>query len=146
MRGLAGRPGVRAVLTGPDLAREELEPLMEDGDVPVVLVVDDGELLKDVDAKDYLRSLQRTGADRGRAIVLGGDSAEVGSGFSGWQVEMKGRQGVLIAPSGITDGELIGVRVPRSSLGAQTQAGRVVANLGDGELRTIQVPVPDQGS
>jgi S-DNA-T family DNA segregation ATPase FtsK/SpoIIIE len=55
---------------------------------------------------------------------------------------MKGRQGVLIAPSGITDGELIGVRVPRSSLGAQTTSGRVFAHLGDGELRTIQAPLP----
>ena len=145
LRDLAGRPGVRAVLTGPDLTREQLEPLMEDGELPVVLVVDDGELLKDVEARDYLRSVLRTGADRGRAIVLGGDSAEVGSGFSGWQVEMKGRQGVLIAPSGITDGELVGLRVPRSSLGAQSQPGRVIANLGDGELRTIQVPLPPAG-
>ncbi|GAB2743944.1 FtsK/SpoIIIE domain-containing protein [Nocardioides pakistanensis] len=145
LRDLAGRPGVRAVLTGADLETEELQGLMEDGEVPVVLVVDDGELLKDVEAKDYLRGLQRTGADRGRAIVLGGDSAEVCSGFSGWQVEMKGRQGVLISPTGITDGELIGVRVPRSSLGAQSTAGRVLANLGDGELRTIQVPLPAEG-
>jgi hypothetical protein len=37
------------------------------------------------------------------------------------------------------------VRVPRSSLGAQTQPGRVIANLGDGELRTIQVPLPPSG-
>jgi S-DNA-T family DNA segregation ATPase FtsK/SpoIIIE len=144
LRDLAGRAGVRAVLTGSDLTPDELEPLMEDGPATsVVLVVDDGELLKDVEARDYLRSLHRTGADRGRAIVLGGDSAEVGSGFSGWQVDLKGRQGVLIAPSGITDGELIGVRVPRSSLGAPSRPGRVLANLGDGELRTVQVPLPE---
>jgi S-DNA-T family DNA segregation ATPase FtsK/SpoIIIE len=142
LRDLAGRPGVRAVLTGVEITEDELKPLMEDGDSPVVLVVDDGELLKDVEAKDYLRALQRTGGDRGRALVLGGDSSEVGSGFSGWQVDAKGRQGVLINPQGITDGELIGVRVPRSSLGNQAQAGRVFANLGDGELRLLQAPLP----
>jgi DNA segregation ATPase FtsK/SpoIIIE, S-DNA-T family len=144
LRYLADRDGVRGVLTGADLTREELEPLMEAGEpgASVVLVIDDGELLKDVEAKEYLKSLQRTGADRGMAIVLGGDSSDIGSGFSGWQVEMKGRQGVLISPTGITDGELIGVRVPRSSLGTQTTLGRVFAHLGDGELRTIQVPLP----
>jgi S-DNA-T family DNA segregation ATPase FtsK/SpoIIIE len=140
LRDLADRKGVRAVLTGAELTEEELRPLVEDGDGPVVLVVDDGELLKEVEAKGYLKTLQRTAADHGRAVVLGGDVAEVGSGFSGWQVDMKGRQGVLINPQGITDGELIGVRVPRSSLGTNPQAGRVLAHTGDGELRLLQAP------
>ena len=55
---------------------------------------------------------------------------------------MKGRQGVVITPQSATDGELIGVRIPRSSIGSAAQAGRVMANLGDGTLQTIQVPVP----
>ena len=140
LRDLEERKGVRAVLTGVELTPEVLEPLMT-SDGPVVLVVDDGELLKDVDARDYLKQLQRTAADHGRAIVLGGDIGEVGSGFSGWQVDMKGRQGVLLNPQTITDGELIGVRVPRSSLGNNPQAGRGLANVGDGELRLLQVPI-----
>ncbi len=139
LRDFEVRKGVRAVLTGVELTSDVLEPLMADG--PVVLVVDDGELLKDVDARDYLKQLQRTAADHGRAIVLGGDIGEVGSGFSGWQVDMKGRQGLLLNPQGITDGELVGVRVPRSSLGNSPQAGRGLANLGDGELRLLQVPI-----
>lgn len=142
LRDLADRDGVRAVLTSLDLTEELLRPLVEDGDGTVVLLIDDGELLKDVPAKDYLKALQRTCGDIGRAIVLGGDSSEVGSGFSGWQVELKGRQGVLISPQATSDGELVGVRLPRSSVGSQTQAGRVLANLGDGVLRTIQAPLP----
>lgn len=142
LRDLAGRAGVRAVLTSSDLTEDELKPLIEEGDGPVVLLIDDGELLKDVDAKDYLKSLQRTCGDTRRAIVLGGDSSEIGSGFSGWQVEIKGRQGVIISPQAVSDGELIGVRIPRSSIGPQQQAGRVLAALGDGVLRTIQAPLP----
>lgn len=141
LRDLAGRDGVRGVLTGAELAEDELRPLIELRDGPVVLIVDDGELLKDVDAKDYLKSLQRTAADHRRAIVVGGDSSEIGSGFSGWQVDLKGRQGVVIAPQSTSDGELIGVRMPRSSIGAPAQAGRVLANLGDSALVTIQVPL-----
>lgn len=142
LRDLAGREGVRAVLTSADIDEDEIKALLEDGDGTVAFVVDDGELLKDVGAKDYLKSLQRRCGDIGRAIVLGGDSSEIGSGFSGWQVELKGRQGIVISPQGVTDGELIGVRMPRSSINAPGQAGRVLANLGDGVLRTIQVPLP----
>ena len=36
-------------------------------------------------ASDPSYAVQRTGAYRGRAIVLGGDSGEVAGGFSGWQ-------------------------------------------------------------
>lgn len=140
LREYAGRPGVRAVLTGVELTEEELRPLIEDGDGPVVLVVDDGELLKDVEAKDYLKALQRTATDTGRAIVLGGDVNEVAGGFSGWQVDMKGRQGLLINPQSITDGELLGVRVPRSNLGNNPTAGRAYLNDGSGELELVQVP------
>src|SRR4029453_3142536 len=64
LREYAGRPGVRAVLTGVEITEEELAPLVDEGEGPVVLVVDDGELLKDVEAKDFLRALQRTAADR----------------------------------------------------------------------------------
>ena len=115
---------------------------MDPSEKPVVLVIDDGELLKDVEAKDYLRTLIRTGSDKGQALILGGDSSEVGSGFTGWQVDAKGRQGLLIAPQGVTDGELIGIRLPRSSVGGPVQAGHALANDGSGVLRTIQVAVP----
>jgi len=142
LRDLADREGVRAVLTDTDLTEELLRPLLEEGEGPLVFVIDDAELVKDVEAKSYLKTFIRTAADRSRAIVLGGDQAEVGSGFSGWQVDAKGRQGVLMSPQSITDGELIGVRVPRSALGNATTAGRVLANAGDGTLRTIQVPLP----
>ncbi|RLV56878.1 cell division protein FtsK [Aeromicrobium phragmitis] len=142
LRALEGREGVRAVLTDTDLDEATLAPLM-DGDGHVVLIVDDAELLKDIPAKDYLKSLQRRAADLGRAIVIGGDSSEIGSGFSGWQVDMKGRQGVVTAAQSSTDSELIGVRIPRSSIGQQAQAGRVLAHLGDGVLRTLQVPTAE---
>ena len=140
LRAYDGKPGVRAVLTGVEISEEELAPLIDEGDGPVVLVIDDGELLKDIEAKDYLRALQRTAVDRGRAIVLGGDVNEVAGGFSGRQVDMKGRQGLLINPQSITDGELLGVRVPRSSLGNNPTAGRGFINDGSGELELVQVP------
>ena len=143
LRDLAGRDGVRHVFTGVEISQEELEPLMDSSSTPVVFVADDAELLKDVAAKDYLRTLIRTGSDKGQAVVIGGDSGEVANGFTGWQVDAKGRQGLLIAPQGVTDGELIGVRLPRSSIGRQALAGRALANDGSGLLQPIQVAVPN---
>jgi S-DNA-T family DNA segregation ATPase FtsK/SpoIIIE len=139
---LAGTAGVVAVLTGGDITEEELAPLL-DGFPQRVLVIDDGELLRDVTAKDWLRDLVRGARDRGLGIILGGDISEVASGFSGWQVEVrKNRSGILLSPQNITDGDLVGARLPRSSLSTGVQPGRGLANLGDGELTLLQLPNP----
>ncbi|GAA2079147.1 FtsK/SpoIIIE domain-containing protein [Pseudolysinimonas kribbensis] len=133
-------PGAVAVLTGSDLTEEELAPLF-DGVRDRVLVVDDGELLRDATAKPWLRDLVREARERGVGIVLGGDIAEVAAGFSGWQVEVrKGRRGILLSPQNITDGDLVGARLARSSIGSGVQPGRGLANLGDGELTLLQLP------
>jgi len=142
LRTLAGRPGVRTVFDGQDIPAEEFTAALEQGEGPVVVLVDDAELLKDCDAKAELRQLIQRGGERGQALVIGGDAEEIGSGFSGWQVDAKkGRRGALLSPQGITNGELLGVRLPRSSVGGQITPGRAVVHLGDGELLTVQVPL-----
>jgi S-DNA-T family DNA segregation ATPase FtsK/SpoIIIE len=144
LRELDGRPGVRAVLTGDDLTDDQLATLVEPGDGPVALVMDDAELYKDVSAKDWLRGYLRTAGDRSRALVLGGNAADVCQGFSGWQVDVKkNRNGALLSPQNLTDGDIVGLRVPRSSVGGQVQPGRALLHLGDGELVTVQVPAAD---
>ena len=142
LRALEGTPGVGAVLTGMDVTEEELAPLL-DGIPSRVLVIDDGELLRDAAAKDWLKELVRGARDRGVAVILAGDIADVASGFSGWQVELrKNRSGILLSPQNITDGDLVGARLPRSSVSAGVQPGRGLANLGDGELTLLQLPRP----
>jgi S-DNA-T family DNA segregation ATPase FtsK/SpoIIIE len=141
LRDLAGRPGVRAVHTGDTLTAEELEPLLA-GDGPLVVVMDDAEAHKDAPARDLLRAYLRAALERGHGLVLGGNAADVASGLSGWQVEVKkGRRGALLSPQDLMDGDLVGVRVPRSVLGQPVAPGRALVHLGDGELRTVQVPL-----
>ena len=140
LRELAGSAGVVAVLTEGDLVEEELAPLF-DGTTPRVLIVDDGEVLRDATAKDWLRELVRGARDRNVGIILGGDIAEVAGGFSGWQVEVrKNRSGILLSPQKVADGDLVGARLPRSSLSTTVQLGRGLAQLGDGELTLLQLP------
>ncbi|MEO7196679.1 MAG: FtsK/SpoIIIE domain-containing protein [Pseudonocardiaceae bacterium] len=129
------------VLTGPELTAPDLTAALAAAPGRVVVLMDDAELLRDCSAEDELRALLRSGADSGRALVIAGDAEAVCAGFSGWQVDLKkARRGLLLAPQSITEGDLIGLRPPRSLLGQPPQPGRGLLHLGDGEPRVIQVP------
>jgi DNA segregation ATPase FtsK/SpoIIIE, S-DNA-T family len=140
LRELEGKPGVRAVLTDEDLMESELTEHLG-GDGPVVLVMDDAELHKDFMAGDYMRSFIRAAGER-TGVVIAGNSADVCGGFMGWQIDIKkNRSGVLLSPQDLGDGDLLGVRLPRSVVGGQVQPGRALMHLGDGELVSLQVPL-----
>lgn len=145
LRELAGTDGVLGVLMDASLPEADLEALLgQAGGHPVGIVLDDAELLKDCGASDLLRTLVKGTSGSGRAVVLGGSADDLCSGFSGWQVEAKkARQGALLSPQGLSDGDLIGVRVPRTSLGERVQPGRALLHLGDGRAVAVQVPLLD---
>jgi DNA segregation ATPase FtsK/SpoIIIE, S-DNA-T family len=48
---------------------------------------------------------------------------------------------VLTAPQTLPEGDLAGVRLTHSMLGAQARPGRCLLNVGDGKLVTVTVPV-----
>ena len=125
LRTLAGRSGVRGVLTGDDITEEELSPLLrrdDDTDVTTVVIADDAELLRDVSARTWLRSLVPQASDQRLAFVIGGDADAIGKGFSSWLLEViKGRRGVLFKPTQLTDADTIGIRLSRSDLTAATE-------------------------
>lgn len=142
LRELDGRDGVRALITSDRLAEEDLAPLEVDG--PVVLVIDDAEMHKDTPAGDLLKAFIRTAADRRRALVIAGTVTDLSAGYSGWHAEArKGRAGALLSPQGLSDGELIGTRVPRSLVGEPVKPGRALVHLGAGTLVTVAVPRAD---
>ncbi len=146
LRALDGRHGVRAVITEDGPTEELLAPLLDPDGKDVVLIVDDGELLRDAPGKDYLRGYVRGAASNRRGLILGGNAAEVGSGFTGWQVDVKkNRRGALLSPQNMTDGDLVGIRVARSSLSSQVTPGRALVHLGNGDLITVQVPAIGAG-
>ena len=139
LRRLAGEGAT--VLTGSELATAELTAALAAAPERAVVIMDDAELLRDCQAEELLRGLLRAGAGSGRALVIAGDAEAVCAGFSGWQVELeKARRGLLLAPQSITEGDLIGIRPPRSLLGQPVQPGRGLLHLGDGEPRIVQVP------
>ncbi|WP_369374190.1 FtsK/SpoIIIE domain-containing protein [Promicromonospora sp. Populi] len=141
LRDFEGRAGVRAVLRGTEITEEDLAPHLDPDGTPVVLVVDDAELVADVPAKTWLRAYLRTAADNQRGLIIGGDASEVAKGFSGWQVDVKkSRRGALLSPSDRFDGDLVGASLSRSAVATQVTPGKAMVHLGSGELTTLLVP------
>nr|WP_231134945.1 FtsK/SpoIIIE domain-containing protein [Motilibacter deserti] len=142
LRSLAGQPGVVAVLPSAALEAAELGAALIRLGAGGVLLVDDAELLRDCPARETLLAAVQGAGDGGPGVVAAGTADEAFAGFSGWQVELrKSRRGVLLSPQGLADGDLIGVRLPRGLVGGPVQPGRALAQLGDGELLTLRVPL-----
>lgn len=136
----AEHDGVRAVFEHAEITADELQHAL-DAPGPVVLVVDDGEMVRDMPAKDFLRDWLRTASGAGHGVVLGGNAAEIGGGFMGWQTDIRNNQrGALLSPRNQFDGDLIGARISRSATTAPVTPGRTIVHLGGGTLQTLQVP------
>jgi DNA segregation ATPase FtsK/SpoIIIE, S-DNA-T family len=139
---LDGVPGVLAVLKAGDVPPDELTAALDRAPGPCVVLMDDAELLRDCSAADVLRRVMRSGPDRPQGLVLAGNADDICTGFSGWQVDAKkSRRGALLSPQGTTDGDLIGVRLPRSAVGGAVHPGRALVHLGDSHLQTLAVPL-----
>ncbi|MFI9645766.1 FtsK/SpoIIIE domain-containing protein [Streptomyces sp. NPDC052040] len=143
LRAFEGRAGVRGVLTAEAPAEADFAGLLDPGDGPVVLLVDDAEVWRDLPCRDWLKAFVRRASGAHRAVVLGGDVASVAMGFSGWQAEVKrNRRGALLSPPNMSDGDLVGVRLTRSQLAARVVPGAALVHLGAGSLTSAQVPLP----
>ncbi|KIX77819.1 hypothetical protein SF12_11920 [Streptomyces sp. MBRL 601] len=146
LRELEGHEQVLKVFTGDDIDEDEFEELIDEAEptpeTPVVVVVDDGEVLEDCDAEGQFKKLIQRGSERGLALVIAGDEEDVCSGFSGWQVDAKkARRGILLSPQDSSSGDLIGVRVSRGQVGGQVAPGKGMLHLGNGELATVTTPL-----
>ncbi|WP_436737384.1 FtsK/SpoIIIE domain-containing protein [Streptomyces sp. BBFR102] len=146
LRELEGHDQVLKVFTGDDIDEDEFEELIDEAEptpeTPVVVVVDDGEVLEDCDAEGQFKKLIQRGSERGLALVIAGDEEDVCSGFSGWQVDAKkARRGILLSPQDSSSGDLIGVRISRGQTGGQVAPGKGMLHLGNGELATVTTPL-----
>ncbi|MGW2646750.1 FtsK/SpoIIIE domain-containing protein [Streptomyces sp. NPDC001393] len=144
LRELAGREGVLQVFTGRDIDEDELEEAIGSAspEQPIVVLVDDAEVLDDCDAEDVFKRIVERGVEEGLAVVIAGDEEEICDGFSGWQVDMKkARRGILLSPQDTSAGELIGIRTTRSMVGGPITAGRGMLHLGSGTHVTVTTPM-----
>ena len=141
LRDLEGEAGVVRVHRDPELAPEDLRTTLAEMGRPGVVLIDDAELLKDTRAGADLSQLARAAAGPGLGLVLAGEADVLNAAFVTWIAEARhNRRGALLSPQGLADGDLIGVRVPRSLLGGAVEPGRALVHFGDGRLVTLRVP------
>ncbi|MEU2621803.1 FtsK/SpoIIIE domain-containing protein [Streptomyces sp. NPDC007157] len=143
LRELEGQEGVLKVFTGRDIDEDELTEVIASASraEPIVVLVDDAEVLDDCDAEDVFKRIVESGAEEGLAVVIAGDEDEICDGFSGWQVDAKkARRGILLSPQESGSGELIGIRTTRNMVGGPVTPGKGMLHLGSGEHVTVTTP------
>ncbi|MFJ8493909.1 FtsK/SpoIIIE domain-containing protein [Streptomyces sp. NPDC094038] len=142
LRRLRGRPGVAALVTDAEVTAQEFRQAL--GNVPEeqgVIVVDDAELFMGAEIDPDLALLARGGAGTGWGVLAAGNAESLALSLAGWMGQVKrNRTGMLLSPQGLSDGEVIGVKLTRGVVGQAPQPGRGLLHLGDGTLRTVQVP------
>ncbi|MFT4231664.1 MAG: hypothetical protein QM606_02655, partial [Leucobacter sp.] len=144
LRDLAGRPGVIEVFSdAAELTEERLAPLLSDRPRPTLFIADDADLLRQIDADMWLRGMIAKAQEHRLGLIIAGDAEALGKGFTGWLVEMKkNRHGLLFTPQSMTDGDVTGVRLKRSDIGAEMPAGRGHFTSDAGEAVLLQVALP----
>ncbi len=112
LRALGDEPGALAVL-GASEALELDRLLLERPDL--VVLADDAETLHDTPVERPLLGTLRADAPGRAALVLAGSAADLAGQFRGLTVEARrGRTGLLLGALGPVDGDLLGVRTPRT--------------------------------
>ncbi|MEW9526995.1 FtsK/SpoIIIE domain-containing protein [Microbispora sp. NPDC049125] len=140
LRDFAGRPGVRGSFTA-DSTPEEVKAAIGEG--RHVLMIDDLELLGgDSELAEWVTEHVAELRDTGSLVIGAGSADDLDSMYRGPVVAMKkSRCGLLLRPSSPGQGDLLGVRLPRSVAGGTGPAGRGLLVLG-GAWEQIQVARP----
>lgn len=107
----------------------------------LAVLVDDAEIVAESPAAAVLDRLMRTARDSGHLVVIAGTTEELSIGFRGFVVDVRrARTGLLLAPRGPLDGEVLGVRLPRSTAEAvPVGRGQLIVR---GVATQLQVALP----
>jgi S-DNA-T family DNA segregation ATPase FtsK/SpoIIIE len=121
-----------------------LDELLGSVDGRLAVMVDDAELITDSPVAAILDRFIRTARDAGHIVVIAGSVDELAIGFRGFLVDARrARSGILLNPRSSLDGEVLGVRLPRSTGGAGGIAppgrGLLVVR---GSITHLQVALP----
>ncbi|MYX32551.1 MULTISPECIES: ATP-binding protein [unclassified Streptomyces] len=142
LRELADREGVLACFVQDDIGHNELEEVLSVASTedPVVIVMDDAEVLGKCDAWRLLASVLQHGFDEGMALVLGRNEDEPQRSTYWLGEARKAHRGLLLSPQKRNAGDLIGIKTGDSISGSPVSPGRGWLHLGDGRLLAVAVP------
>ncbi|ETK33281.1 FtsK/SpoIIIE domain-containing protein [Microbispora sp. ATCC PTA-5024] len=142
LRDFAGRPGVRGSFTADSPVDEVKEAARAGG--RHVLMIDDLELLGgDSELAEWITDYVGELRDTGSLVIGAGSADDLDSMYRGPVVAMKkSRNGLLLRPSSPGQGDLLGVRLPRSLASGTGPAGRGLLVIG-GAWEQVQVARPE---
>ncbi|MFI0976758.1 ATP-binding protein [Streptomyces sp. NPDC021093] len=142
LRELAGQSGVVTCFVRDGIGHDELEEALSSAspEEPVVVLVDDAEVLEKCEAGRLLRSVVQHGFEEGTALVVGCREDELPLGFDWLSETKKAHRGLLLSPQERNTGDVIGIRTSDSIIGWPISPGRGWLHLGDGELLAVAVP------
>ncbi|GAA1291969.1 cell division protein FtsK [Planotetraspora silvatica] len=140
LRDFADRPGVRGSFTA-EASVDEVRQVIGTG--RHVLMIDDLELLgSDSELAEWITEHVGELRDTGSLVIGAGSADDLDSMYRGPVVAMKkSRTGLLLRPSSTGQGDLLGVRLPRSLASGAGPAGRGLLVIG-GAWEQIQVATP----
>ncbi|QIY96532.1 hypothetical protein HEP87_24105 [Streptomyces sp. S1D4-11] len=100
LRELADQDGAVACFDQDDIGHDELEETLAvaSAEEPVVVVMDDAEVLGECDARRVLRNLLEHGFDEGTALVLAGDEDKLGPSCPWPGKAKRAHRGLLLSP------------------------------------------------
>jgi S-DNA-T family DNA segregation ATPase FtsK/SpoIIIE len=126
-----------------DPADGDLDAALTAGKRRLAVVVDDAELVAESAAAAILDRFIRGARDAGNLLIVAGAADELSVGFRGFVVDARrARTGLLMAPRGPLDGEVLGIRLPRSiGAGGAAPPGRALF-VHHGAARPLQIALP----
>lgn len=144
LRRLAAHPRVRVLSSAAATPDEAHAALRDLGGGPCLVLLDDADLMAQMPPLEpFLRELIATGRDRGLGFACAGTSETFVNSLVGWIGEARRvRQGVLLSPQSVAEGDLVGARVPVNLLRRPPRPGRAhVADPVTGGLASIALPL-----
>ncbi|MBR7827881.1 cell division protein FtsK [Actinospica sp. MGRD01-02] len=141
---LAEHPGTQVIDGVSAVTGAALDQALAAAGSPCAVLVDDCDLLALTPADAVFKQIVATGRDRGISLVCAGSGEMFTQTPAGWIGEFrKRREGMLLAPRSVMEGDLIGVRLPVSLIrGPKPRKGLAfLPNHATGGLVPVQVPL-----
>ncbi len=136
---LADSEGVKGTFDSRALDPARFSKCLSEVGTRTALLVDDAESIADATVIDALAAFTRSARDYGHVVIVAGTTSEMISGFRGFIPEVrKSKTGLLLTPESPGDGDLLGLRLPRTAL-FQGPPGRAV-HIAQGDMKVVQVP------
>ncbi|NUO43559.1 MAG: hypothetical protein HOV82_16165 [Streptomyces sp.] len=140
LRGLE-RHAKAVVLPSATPSEDDLRAALAAAGDAVVVMVDDADLMSMSPVDTMLRDISSSGRDRSIGLAVAGPAEALVSPLSPWLGQVRrSRKGLLLSPQTISEGDILGLRLPHNVIRVNRVPGRAFTVDEAGALMTVLVP------